>query len=312
MDCPPSGGSPPLPDHRPRVLVVDDEAALRSLLGRALEREGFAVCEAADGRTAVGQFRGLAPSVTVLDLVLPDRDGISVLAELKELDPAAAVIVVTGRGDEGSALRAGAVSFFRKPFLLPELVQEVRRLAAWRMPAVLPARPGARSASSSAQSGGVTRRIALSTAEARDLSVIGTLTLPLRGSVNEAGLLGVHIGIGEMITNAVEHGNLAISAAEKERALAEGRFAALVASRLAVPANAAKRVWIESRTGDGELRVTVRDEGAGFDWRALAAAEPGATLAGRGVLLARFHFDEVGWNERGNEVTLVKRFALPG
>ena len=80
-----------------------------------------------------------------------------------------------------------------------------------------------------------------------------------------------------------------------------------MASRLAMPENTEKRVWIESRLAGGEFRVTVRDEGAGFDWRALAAADPGATLAGRGVLLARFHFDEVRWNERGNEVTLVKR-----
>lgn len=311
MDTQPSGRTAPPADDRPRVLVVDDEAPLRSLLGRALEREGFAVAEAADAGTAVGRFRDLAPSVTVLDLVLPDRDGISLLAELKALDPGAAVIVVTGRGDEEAALRAGAVSFYRKPFRLPELVQEVRRLAAWRVPAPRRADPHGRVADR-APSAAVTRRISLSTAEARDQSVIGALTLPLRPLLGEAGLLGVRIGIGEMITNAVEHGNLAISAAEKEQALLEGRFAGLVASRLAVPANAAKRVWIESRAGDGELRVTVRDEGPGFDWRALAAAEPGATLAGRGVLLARFHFDEVIWNERGNEVTLVKRIPAPG
>ena len=196
---------------------------------------------------------------------------------------------------------AGRASFFRKPFLLPELVQEVRQLAAWRSRRGHHGRsdlPAARSASRSA------RR------EAHDPSLIGALTLPLEALLDEAELLGVRIGIGEMITNAVEHGNLGISATEKEEALADGRFAALLASRLAMPSNAGKRVWIESRLADGEFRVTVRDEGAGFDWRALAVAEPGATLAGRGVLLARVHFDEVRWNERGNEVTLVKR--VPG
>ena len=66
-------------------------------------------------------------------------------------------------------------------------------------------------------------------------------------------------------------------------------------------------MWIESRLEGGEFRVMVRDEGAGFDWRSLVAASPGASLAGRGVLLARVHFDEVRWNERGNEVTLVRR-----
>jgi DNA-binding response OmpR family regulator len=282
------------------VLVVDDEAALRSLLRRALEREGFEVAEAADAAGAIGRFRAFAPSVSVLDLGLPDRDGISLLADLRTLEPAAVVIVVTGRGDEESALRAGAASFLHKPFLLPDLVQEVRQLSAWRAPAAGPAAPAE----------GAVLRFSLGSHEARERSAIEALTLPLRDRLNEAALLGVRIGIGEMILNAVEHGNLGISTAEKEQALADGRFPGLVASRLAMPQNAGKRVWIESRLADGEFRVTVRDEGAGFDWRALAAADPAATLAGRGVLLARFHFDEVRWNERGNEVTLVKRIPV--
>ena len=300
MDTPLRGESPASPGRRPRVLVVDDEAALRSLLRRALEREGFEVAEAADAAEAVRGFRTFAPAVAVLDIMLPDRDGISLLAELRELDPGAAIIIATGRGDEESSLRGGASSFFRKPFLLPELVQEVRQLAAWR------SRAGTTAAAPAAGA----QRLSLGTGDAHDPSFIGALTLPLERLLGEAELLGVRIGIGEMVTNAVEHGNLGISAGEKEDALAGGRFADVLASRLAMPSNAGKRVWIESRLADGEFRVTVRDEGAGFDWRALAVAEPGATLAGRGVLLARVHFDEVRWNERGNEVTLVKR--IPG
>jgi CheY-like chemotaxis protein/anti-sigma regulatory factor (Ser/Thr protein kinase) len=283
------------------VLVVDDETALRSMLRRALERDGFAVAEASDGGGAVSRFRSYEPAVVVLDVVLPDRDGISVLAELRRIDPSAAIIIVTGRGDAETALRAGASSFLRKPFRLPDLVREVRHLADWRAGPAAGA-PGSR----------VTIRLSLGMGEALELSAVGELTLPLRGRLDDAALLGVRIGIAEMIANAVEHGNLGIAAAEKEAALAAGRFAGLVAGRLALPANAAKRVWIESREGDGEFRVTVRDEGGGFDWRALAAAEPGATLAGRGVLLARYHFDEVRWNERGNEVTLVKRLPIAG
>jgi CheY-like chemotaxis protein len=285
----------------PRVLVIDDEAALRAMAGRALEREGFEVAEAPDAGEALGRFRSFGPAVTVVDVGLPDRSGIELLAELRGIDPLAAFIVVTGGGDEQTALRAGAASFLHKPFPISNLVQEVRRLAAWR---ATPA-PGAAEVAR-------TDRRCFGTADARDVSGVSELTLPLRGLLEESALLGVRIGIGEMIANAVEHGNLGITAAEKEAALAEGRFSQIVASRLADPANAAKRVWVESRLADGEFRVTVRDEGAGFDWRALASAVPGVTLAGRGVLLARFHFDEVRWNEAGNEVTLTKRIPVRG
>lgn len=279
--------------------MVDDDAALRAVLTLGLNGWGFEVAEAADAGEAIATFRSFAPSVTVLDLWLPDRDGLSLLAEMRDLDPGAAVIIITGRGDEESALRAGAASFVRKPFALPDLVREVRQLAAWRSG---PAPPPAKAS-------GV-RRLSLGSKEALEPSAVAKLTLPLQGLLDEAGLLGVRIGIGEMIANAVEHGNLGISTADKEQALAEGRFAELLAARLAAPANAAKKVRLEWRLGGGELVVTVRDEGDGFDWRGLAAAEPGATLAGRGVLLARAYFDEVRWNDRGNEVTLVKR--IPG
>jgi DNA-binding response OmpR family regulator len=286
----------PRPTALPRVLIVDDESGVRSLLARTLARAGFAVDEAADAGEALARLAAATPAVAILDLALPDRDGLSLLADLKRIDPGIAVIVITGAGDEETALRAGAASYYRKPFHAADLVQEARRLAAWRAsPPTGPAPAGHRSRS-------------FTTAQARDLSLVGDLTLPLRGLLHEDELLGVRIGIGEMIANAVEHGNLGITASEKEEALVEGRFAALLAERLATPANAAKQVHVETRLGDGEFRVMVRDEGAGFAWRALSA-EPGATLAGRGVLLARVHFDEVHWNERGNEVTLVKRLV---
>lgn len=279
--------------------MVDDDAALRTLLTLGLKGRGFEIVGAADAGEAIAAFRSFAPSVTLLDLALPDRDGLSVLAEMREIDPGAAVIIITGRGDEESALRAGAASFVRKPFALPDLARKVRQLAAWRS---VPAPALAKAHGP--------HRLSLGTAEARDPAVVAKLTLPLQGLLDEAGLLGVRVGIGEMIANAVEHGNLGISAEEKEEALARGRYDGLLAARLAAPANAAKKVRLEWRLGGGELVVTVRDEGEGFDWRALAAAEPGATLAGRGVLLARAYFDEVRWNDRGNEVTLVKR--IPG
>lgn len=287
------------------MLVVDDDGAARSQLARALAREGFLVAEAADGAAALDRFRDLEPSVTVLDLALPDRDGIDVLAELQRLDPGAAVIVVTAREDQEDALRAGAASCLPKPFPLGRLVHEVRQLAAWRARAPRRARELPAGAAPSAAA--AVRRLSLATREASEPSVIEELILPLRDLLSESGLLGVRIGLGEMLLNAVEHGNLGISAAAKEEALAQGRYDGLLAARLAMPLNAAKRVWIEAQVSRGEYRVTVRDEGAGFDWRRLAEAGTGGTLAGRGILLARIHFDEVRWNAAGNEVTLVKR-----
>lgn len=112
-----------------RVLVVEDEPGIRDFLARGLENAGFAVELAADGiegeRLAVaGGFDAI-----VLDIMLPGRSGLEVLASVRESRPNVPVIVLTARGqvsDRVSALEAGAIDYLVKPFALPELVARLR------------------------------------------------------------------------------------------------------------------------------------------------------------------------------------------
>jgi two-component system response regulator MprA len=112
-----------------RVLVVEDEPGIRDLLLRGLGNAGFAVLTAADG--AEGERRALLESVDaiVLDLMLPGRSGLKILASLREARPNIPVIVLTARGrvaDRVAALEAGAIDYLVKPFALPELVARLR------------------------------------------------------------------------------------------------------------------------------------------------------------------------------------------
>jgi DNA-binding response OmpR family regulator len=112
-----------------RVLVVEDEPGIRDLLLRGLGNAGFAVLAAADG--AEGERRALLESVDaiVLDLMLPGRSGLEILASLREARPNVPVIVLTARGrvaDRVAALEAGAIDYLVKPFALPELVARLR------------------------------------------------------------------------------------------------------------------------------------------------------------------------------------------
>ena len=104
-----------------KVLLVEDEDALRRVLKDLLEREGFTVFEAADGVKALDEIDRAAPDIVVLDLNLPRLDGYGVLSHLRAR-PATAdlpVIVLTAKGDEDSEVRVfeyGASDYLTKPF----------------------------------------------------------------------------------------------------------------------------------------------------------------------------------------------------
>jgi DNA-binding response OmpR family regulator len=109
------------------VLVVEDDEAVSRFLARTLEREGFAVVTAAGGREALALVRDRHFDLIVLDLMLPDVDGLDVLSELRE-GSGVPTIIVSGRGDEADlvlGLRSGADDYVVKPFSPRELAARV-------------------------------------------------------------------------------------------------------------------------------------------------------------------------------------------
>ncbi len=111
-----------------RVLVVDDEAAIRELVGSYLRNEGFEVDEAVDGEEALTRFAQHEPDLIVLDLRLPGIGGLDVLREIRRTSTVY-VIVLTARADEADkliGLELGADDYITKPFSPRELVARVR------------------------------------------------------------------------------------------------------------------------------------------------------------------------------------------
>ena len=123
----------PLPpdSNHVRVLVVDDESTLTELLALALRYEGWQVQTAADGRTAVRLARQFDPHVVVLDVMLPDLDGLEVLRRMRSQAPQIPVLFLTARDaveDRVAGLTAGGDDYVTKPFSLEELVARLRSL----------------------------------------------------------------------------------------------------------------------------------------------------------------------------------------
>ena len=102
-----------------RILVVDDENAIRLLLRSLLEKEGYEIIEASDGATLRDLFSSPPPDVALLDLKLPDADGMDLLPQIKKNWPNCEVIVLTGHATLDAAVaatKAGAYDFQKKPF----------------------------------------------------------------------------------------------------------------------------------------------------------------------------------------------------
>lgn len=114
-----------------RILVIDDDAAVRDSLGLSLGESGYDVIEAADGKLGLEQFFEYRPDVVLCDLRMPQVDGMSVLKELSERAPETPIIVISGAGvmaDVVEALRLGASDYFIKPIAdMAVLEHSIRR-----------------------------------------------------------------------------------------------------------------------------------------------------------------------------------------
>ena len=115
-----------------KLLLIEDNTAMQTTLQRSFERRGMQVVLCGDGARALDRWRASVPDVVVLDLSLPGRDGLSVLAAARAEGLDAPVLILTARGTVGDrilGLNTGADDYLPKPFELDELEARVRALA---------------------------------------------------------------------------------------------------------------------------------------------------------------------------------------
>jgi two-component system KDP operon response regulator KdpE len=116
--------------HGPTVLVIDDEAPIRRMLSYALEAAGYRVAEAVTGEAGLAAAATRAPDLVILDLGLPDLEGIQVLRRLREWSPVPVLILSVREDpeDKVAALDSGADDYVTKPFDTVELLARLRAI----------------------------------------------------------------------------------------------------------------------------------------------------------------------------------------
>ncbi len=112
-----------------KILVIEDDEMMLALLRHILGEGGHEIFPTADGPRGISLYKEHRPDVVLLDLALPTMNGLEVLRMIRDFDPGARIIVVTGYGSDESAevaFRYGAIDFVQKPFEPSKLMERIR------------------------------------------------------------------------------------------------------------------------------------------------------------------------------------------
>jgi CheY-like chemotaxis protein/anti-sigma regulatory factor (Ser/Thr protein kinase) len=273
-----------------RILIVDDDRALRLALAGLLRAAGYAVEQAGDGPQALERLRAGGIDLVLLDVMLPGTNGLDVLAQARDLDPFPRVVMMTADDAPETllhAVRHQAYRYLRKPFAPAAIVEVVEEVLAAPSAALLPievvsARPDWLE---------ILAPCSLQVAER-----IQTFVMQLEADLPEDVRESVGHAFRELLTNAIEWG---------------GRL------------DPNRKVRISFIRAQRMLLYRIADPGEGFDIDALAHAaisnpadnpmghmdvreEQGLRPGGLGLVITRSLVDELIYNEARNEVVFVK------
>jgi two-component system chemotaxis response regulator CheY len=115
-----------------KIMIVDDAAFMRMMLKNILTKGGYEICEeATDGLQAVEKYSQCSPDLVIMDITMPNMDGIAALKKIKEENPDSKIIMCSAMGQESlviDAIRSGALDFIVKPFQNDRLIAAISRV----------------------------------------------------------------------------------------------------------------------------------------------------------------------------------------
>ncbi len=293
------------------LLIAEDEPISRAILAAQLTQAGYHVETVEDGMAAWTRLSTTDEALPEIALLVTDRrmpglDGLELFARMQQ-NLALSVIPVIMQTSANApeevveGIKSGVYYYLTKPYLEETLLTLVKT-------AIRERRQKERFESRLIRQRQALGRFVRGEFEFRGLREAQNIAF-LLGSLFPRPELAVP-GLYELMLNAVEHGNLAIGFEEKSRLLAASGLEEEIRRRLSAPEYIGRRVQVDFAQDAAEMRVTITDEGSGFDWRPYLEIEPGrATRAhGRGIAKANLlSFDHLRYEGRGNRVQVAAR-----
>lgn len=291
------------------ILVVEDEFISQAILEEILRTAGYqttVVDTASDAWARLTSDQVF--DAVLLDRNLPDGDGLALLAQIKASPAMARIPVImqtalTSHDDIQAGLKAGAHYYLTKPFDNGALLAIVQA-------AVKDYRTFQQLQEEFGKTVAVLSQLSRATftfqtiKQARDIAALLSHGCP-DGSK-------VVLGLSELMLNAVEHGNLAITYEEKSRLLKADGLQAEIEARLAMDEYASRVATVSFERMPHEILFHIYDQGAGFEWQQYLEMSTDRVfdVHGRGIAMARLmSFDSIEYLGKGNEVIAMIRFA---
>ena len=287
------------------ILVVDDSQETREVAGGCLTDHGVKAIYAENGREALKILAKERPDAVLTDLNMPEMDGLELVEYMRMHYSSVPVVLMTANGNEQTAvnaLRAGALSYVPKKNLKTDLCDA--------MYVVLGAVEAKRHREQSRRLLERTEsQFVLGYEEDGCPALVSYFqnNLALFNFCDETGLFQVSTALTEALNNAIDHGNLELDSALRERG--DNSYGRQRRERAVQSPYRERRVRVSEELTPRKVTYVVRDEGAGFDLSTVPdPTDPENLLkaSGRGLMLIKMFMDEVSFNDIGNEITMVK------
>ncbi len=291
-----------------KILLVEDDSSSRLYLENLLEVNGYKYRSAINGIDGLNVYEEYKPDIIITDIQMPIMDGLELLEAIRDKKSDAIVIITTAYGTENYAIQAlqlGANNYLKKPVsnldLIPVLKKYNAVITSRYSPEVL---PGEFVYKKYKYEFNATVQIIP--------KIVDKLLIEASCEFENNERINVELGLVELITNAVEHGNLEITYNEKQLALNNNALEALYDKKQNDPIFKNRKITIEFCVDNSGYEWIISDEGKGFNWNTLPDPTDEKNileLNGRGVYITRFLFDELEYSGKGNIVRVKKYFS---
>lgn len=288
-----------------KILIVEDDYGSREYLLNLINLEGYDVRAAVNGEEGLAEYKSFDPDIIISDIQMPVMDGLQMLNILRQDKSDTIFIITTAYGSEDyaiEALRLGANNYLKKPIKRNSLIGLIDKYKL-----IIESHKLAKKAEGKLVKKDIT--LEFRTDIHHIPTIISQLVSEVGVKLDDSEITNIELGLDELITNSMEHGNLGISFDEKVEASNDNTMLQLYAEKMKIRKLAQRKIKVKYKLRPKYCEWTITDEGKGFDWQLIPDPTKGAQLMelnGRGIFITHFLFDEMEYLDKGNKVRVRK------
>ncbi len=291
-----------------KILIVENNEPSREYLRVLLNREGYDVEVVSNGKDGLEAFKTYKPDLILSDIRVPHIDGLSLLRKIRKEKSDVFFIITTSYGSEESAVNAfksGANDYLIKPFDSRELLLRIGKYERILKGRRVEERAAGDEICKFVKTKFLTDYNCIP-------AIVGKLMSQISATIDSDDKSKIEMGLNELITNSIEHGNLEITSDEKIEAYKANKFRDLCEKRMLNPKFANRIITVDFHQKEDALVWKITDQGNGFNWQELLDPTDSTRLlepTGRGIFLTKYFFDKIKYLGKGNIVRVKKNIV---